>query len=77
MDQGSCDAIKHFEDGFVVDTKLIANKLGLLPVALGRESKLCMAYGGVERGEDDEAGRIRLISAIARSWSITLEDTVE
>ena len=36
-----------------------------------------IVYGGVERGEGDEAGRIRLIFAIARSWSITLEDTVE
>jgi hypothetical protein len=36
-----------------------------------------IVYGGVERGEGDEAGRIRLIFAIARSWFITLEDTVE
>jgi hypothetical protein len=39
LDQGNRDAIKHFEDGFVVDAKLVADKLGLLPDAFWREMK--------------------------------------
>jgi hypothetical protein len=78
LDQGNCDAIEHFEDGFVVDAKLVADKLGLLPDAFWREIKRGIVYGVVERGEGDDAGRMRLTFRYrARSWSMTLEDTVE
>ena len=78
LDQGSSDAIKHVEDGFVVDAKLVADKLGLSPDAFWREMKRGIVYGVVERGEGDDAGRMRLTFRYrARSWSMTLEDMAQ
>ena len=43
-----------------------------------REVKRGIVYGVVERGEGEDAGRVRLTFRYrARSWSITLEDTVQ
>ena len=78
MNQGSCNAITPFEDGFVVDAELVADKLGLPPDVFWREMKRGIVYGVVERGDGDDAGRVRLTFRYrARSWSMTLEDTVE
>jgi hypothetical protein len=78
LDQGSSDAIKHVEDGFVIDAKLVADKLGLSPDAFWREMKRGIVYGVVERGKGDDAGRMRLTFRYrARSWSMTLEDMVQ
>jgi uncharacterized protein DUF6522 len=78
LDRGSCDAIKVFEDGFVVDAKLVADKLGLLLDALWREMKRGFVSGVVERGEGDDAGRMRLTFRYrARSWFMTLEDIAQ
>jgi hypothetical protein len=79
MNQGSSNAmIRHLEDGFVVDAMLVARKLGLSADAFWREMKRGIVYGVVERGEGADVGRIRLTFRYrARSWSVTLDDTVE
>jgi len=75
MDQGSSAAITQSDDGFVVDAELVAGKLGLSPDAFLREMQRGIVYGVVERGEGDDAGRMRLTFRYrARSWSVTLED---
>jgi hypothetical protein len=75
MDQSHSNAIRHFEDGFVVDAMLVAGKLGLSPDAFWREMKRGIVYGVAERGEGDDAGRMRLTFRYrARSWSMTLEN---
>ena len=78
MDQGSSGAIRDFEDGFVVDAKLVAGKLGLSPDVFWREMKRGIVYGVIERGEGDDVGRTRLTFRYrARSWSMTLEDMAQ
>ena len=78
MDRNSSAAVSHSEDGFTVDAEFIAGKLGLSPEIFWREVKRGIVYGVVERGEGDDAGRVRLTFRYrARSWSITLEDTVQ
>jgi hypothetical protein len=77
MDQNGSAAIGHSEDGFTVDAKFVAAKLGLSPEIFWREVKRGIVYGVVERGEGEDAGRVRLTFRYrARSCSITLEDTV-
>jgi hypothetical protein len=39
MDPSTSNAIRHIEDGFVVDAMLVAGKLGLSPDAFWREMK--------------------------------------
>ena len=71
----SRDAITLSEDDFVVDAKLVAEKLGLSPEVFWQEMKRGIVYGVVERGEGDDAGRARLTFRYrARCWSMTLED---
>ena len=78
MDQKSSVVVSHSEDGFTVDAKLVAKKLGLSPDIFWREVKRGIVYGVVERGEGDDAGHVRLTFRYrARSWSITLEDSVQ
>jgi len=78
MNQGSPDAITHSEDGFVIDAKLVAGKLGLSPDAFWQEMKRGVVYSVVERGEGEDTGRVRLtVRYRARSWSITLEDMAQ
>ncbi len=75
---GGPTAITHSDDGFVVDAELVAGKLGLAPDAFWREMQRGIVYGVVERGEGDDAGRVRLTFRYrARSWSVTLEDVAE
>lgn len=77
-DQGSSPAITRSGDGFVVDAELVAAKLGLSPEAFWREMQSGIVYGVVERGEGNDAGRMRLTFRYrARSWSVTLEDTAQ
>lgn len=72
---GGPTAIIRSDDGFVVDAALVAGKLGLAPDAFWREMQRGIVYGVVERGEGDDAGRVRLTFRYrARSWSVTLED---
>jgi Family of unknown function (DUF6522) len=71
LNQANCDTVKHFEDGFVAD------RLGLLPDVFWREIKHGGVYSVVERGEGDDAGRMHTFRYRARSWSMTLEETVE
>lgn len=72
---GGPTAITRSDDGFVVDAALVAGKLGLAPDAFWREMQRGIVYGVVERGEGDDAGRVRLTFRYrARSWSVTLED---
>jgi hypothetical protein len=74
--QGSPCGITRSADGFVVDAELVAGQLGLLPDAFWQEMKRGVVYSVVERGEGDDAGRVRLsVRYRARSWSITLEET--
>jgi Family of unknown function (DUF6522) len=78
MDCNSSAAVSHSEDGFTVDAEIIAAKLGLSTDLFWREVKRGIVYGVVERGEGDDAGRVRLTFRYrARSWSTTLEDTVQ
>ncbi|MGH9614811.1 MAG: DUF6522 family protein [Bryobacteraceae bacterium] len=76
MDEGSPDGVAYSKDGFVVDAEVVAGELGLSPGAFWREIKRGIVYGVVERGEGDDAGRVRLTFRYrARSWSTTIEDT--
>jgi len=78
MDWNSSDAVSHSKDGFTVDARIVAGKLGLLPEVFWREVKRGIVYGVVERGEGEDAGRVRLTFRYrARSWSVTLEDTIQ
>ena len=78
MDWKSSAVVSQSEDGFTVDAEIIAAKLGVSPEMFWREVKRGIVYGVVERGEGDDAGRVRLTFCYrARSWSITLEDTVQ
>lgn len=78
MDQESSAAVSHSEDGFTVDAKFVAGKLGLSPDAFWREMQRGIVYGVVERGEGKDAGHVRLTFRYrARSCSITLEDSVQ
>jgi len=73
--RGGPTAITRSDDGFVVDAAVVAGKLGLAPDAFWREMRRGIVYGVVERGEGDDAGRVRLTFRYrARSWSVTLED---
>ena len=77
VDQKSSAAVSHSDEGFTVDAGLVAEKLGLSPDIFWREMKRGIVYGVAERGEGDDAGRVRLTFRYrARSWSITLEDIV-
>jgi hypothetical protein len=78
MNRGSPGGITRSEGDFVVDAELVAAKLGLSPDAFWQEMKRGIVYSVVERGEGDDAGRMRLtIRYRARSWSITLEEMAE
>jgi Family of unknown function (DUF6522) len=78
MDWNNSAVVSQSEDGFTVDAEIIAVKLGVSPEVFWREVKRGIVYGVVERGEGDDAGRVRLTFCYrARSWSITLEDTVQ
>jgi hypothetical protein len=78
MDQKGSAAVSHCEDGFTVDAKFVAGKLGLSPEIFWWEVKRGIVYGVVERGEGKDAGCVRLTFRYrAKSWSITLEDTVQ
>jgi hypothetical protein len=76
MDGNSSAEVSHSEDSFTVDARIVAGKLGLSPEVFWREVKRGIVYGVVERGEGEDAGRLRLtLRYRARSWSTTLEDT--
>jgi hypothetical protein len=78
MNQGSPRGITHSEDGLVVDAELVAGKLGLSPDTFWQEMKRGIVYSVVERGEGEDAGRVRLtVRYRARSWSITLEEMAQ
>lgn len=78
MDQSRTNAITYSEDGIVVEAELVARKLGLSPDSFWWEIKRGIVYGVVERGEGEDAGRVRLTFRYrAQSWSVTLEDMVQ
>ena len=78
MDRHCLTSITCSEDSFIVEVEMVARKLGLTPDAFWREMKRGIVYGVVERGEADDAGRMRLTFRYrARSWSVTLEDTAQ
>jgi Family of unknown function (DUF6522) len=60
LDRQSAAAITLSEDGVVFEAELVSGKLGLSPDAFWREIKRGVVYGVVERGEGDDAGRLRL-----------------
>ena len=77
-DRGGCGAITHFEDGLVVDATLAADRLGLLPDTYWRQLKRGIVYSAAERGEREDAGRIRLTCRYRpRFWPTILEDMVQ
>ena len=78
MDHRRASAVTLSTDGFVVDAAIVAGELGLSPDAFWREIKRGIVYGVVERGEGEDAERVRLTFRYrARSWSVTLEDMVQ
>jgi hypothetical protein len=78
MDRHHANAVTLSTDGFVVEAEVVAAELGLSPDAFWREIKRGIVYGVVERGEGEDAGRVRLTFRYrARSWSVTLEDMVQ
>ena len=78
LDRGGCEPITHFEDGLVDDATLVGDRRGLLPDACWRQLKRGIVYSAAERGEGEDAARIRLTCRFrARFWSMTLEDMVQ
>ena len=78
MNQGRSCWITRSEDGFVVDAELVAGELGLPPDTFWQEVKRGIVYSVVERGEGEDAGRVRLTFRYrAQSWSIILEETAQ
>ena len=76
IDRGSPCGITRSEDGFVVDAEFVAGQLGLSSDAFWQEMKRGIVYSVVERGEGEDAGRVRLtVRYRAQSWSIILEET--
>lgn len=75
---GSPREITHSEDGFVIDVELAAGKLGLSPDTFWQEMKRGIVYSVVERGEGEDAGRMRLtIRYRDRSWSTIFEEIAQ
>ena len=69
------NAITLSKDNVLVEAEFVAEKLGLTPDFFWREMKRGIVYGVVERGEGDDAGRVRLTFRYrARSWSVTLQE---
>jgi hypothetical protein len=55
-----------------------SGKLGLSPDAFWREMKRGVVYGVVERGDGDDAGRVRLTFRYrSRSWCVTFEEKLD
>ena len=78
MDRHRADGVTLSVDGFTVEAEMVARELGLSPDAFWQEIKRGIVYGVVERGEGEDAGRVRLTFRYrARSWSVTLKDTVQ
>jgi hypothetical protein len=78
MNQGSSCWITRCEDGFVVDAELVAGELGLPPDTFWQEVRRGIVYSVVERGEGEDAGRVRLTFRYrTQSWSIILEETAQ
>jgi Family of unknown function (DUF6522) len=76
MDEGSANAIEIGDNGVVVDAALVAGNLGLSVDAFWRDLRRGLVYGIVERGEGEDAGRLRLtFNYRAQSWSVTVEET--
>jgi Family of unknown function (DUF6522) len=69
------DAIMLSKDNVLVKAEFVAEKLGLTPDFFWREMKRGIVHGVVERGDGDDAGRVRLTFRYrARSWSVTLQE---
>lgn len=78
MDRHRAKAVTLSADGFIVEVEMVAGELGLSPDAFWREIKRGIVYGVAERGEGEDAGRVRLTFRYrARSWSVTLKDSVQ
>lgn len=78
MDRHRADGVTLSVDGFTVEAEMVARELGLSPDAFWQEVKRGIVYGVVERGEGEDAGRARLTFRYrARSWSVTVNDTVQ
>ena len=60
MDHRHANAVALSTDGFVVEAEVVAGELGPSPDAFWRELKRGIVYGVVERGEGEDAGRVRL-----------------
>ena len=76
MNQRTTRGITRSEGGFTLDAELVAGELGLSPDNFWQEVQRGIVYSLVERGEGDDAGRVRLtVRYRAKSWSITLEET--
>lgn len=62
----------------IVDARLVAEKLGLSIDSFWRQMQRGIVYSVVERGEGEDAGRVRLtFRCRARSWTVVVEGTVE
>jgi hypothetical protein len=60
---------------FEIDAALVAPQLGLSVEQFWQELRRGIVYGAVERGIDEDAGRVRLTFRYrARSWSVTLDE---
>ena len=63
------------EGGFVIDAEVAARQLGLPVDVFWAELKRGIVFGVVERGEGEDAGRMRLtLRYRSKSWSLIWED---
>jgi hypothetical protein len=61
------------EEDFAIEADLVAERLGLSTESFWREMGRGILYGVIERGEGEDAGRMRLTFRYrTRSWTVTL-----
>ncbi len=64
--------------GVEIDARLAAEKLGLPPELFWENLRQGIVFGLVERGEGEDAGRVRItLRCRARSWSTIVVPSVK
>lgn len=77
MSSQDTPAITLCDGGVTVDASLVAEKLGLPIDAFWRDIKRGIVYSVVERGEDQDAGKLRLtFRCRSRSCTIIIDSIV-
>jgi hypothetical protein len=74
----SDNAITFSDEGVEIDATLAAEKLGLSPELFWQNMQKGRVYGLVERGESEDAGRVRItLRYRSRTWSTIVTPSTE